>query len=131
MPTFPNNQLQKDKKSTLNTCICAIKCMQLHVKLSSGKHVHVAVHHIKPHIYIYIVKLGYTRVYLFFLFLLQNIFLLRFKQVPTIYVLSKNKKISFFFFNIIFFNFYNFRILYIGHVFVMTTLPSFFQSAYG
>ena len=45
------------------------------------------------------IKVGLTRVYLFFLFLLQNIDcgyslepLRRFLRVPTIYVLSKNKK---------------------------------------
>ena len=41
---------------------------------------------VKP--YFYIVKLGNAGVYLFFLFLLQNIDC----SVPTIYVLSKNKK---------------------------------------
>ena len=44
----------------------------------------------------YIVKLGYAGVYLFFLFLLQNIdcgySLEPPQRVPTIYVLSKNKK---------------------------------------
>ena len=45
---------------------------------TSGKHVHV-------HFKIYKIKLGYTGVYLFFLFLLQNI------DCVTIYVLSKNK----------------------------------------
>ena len=52
----------------------------------------------KPHFYIS--KLGYTGVYLFFLLLIQNIdcgYSLespprRFLLVPTIYVLSKNKK---------------------------------------
>ena len=43
------------------------------------------VYPFKPHFYIE--KLGYAGVYLFFLFLLQNI-----DCVPTIYVLSKNKK---------------------------------------
>ena len=43
----------------------------------------------------YIVKLGYAEVYLFFLFLPQNIDCAsarRFFRVPTIYVLIKNKK---------------------------------------
>ena len=40
---------------------------------------------LEPHFYIE--KLGFAGVYLFFLFLLQNI-----DCVPTIYVLSKNKK---------------------------------------
>ena len=44
----------------------------------------------------HIVKLGYAGVYLFFLFLLQNIHcgysLEPPRRVPTIYVLSKNKK---------------------------------------
>ena len=47
-----------------------------------------------PHFYI--AKLGYAGVYLFFLFLLQNIdcgySLEPPRRVPTIYVLSKNKK---------------------------------------
>ena len=51
---------------------------------------------LKPHFYIS--KLGYAGVYLFFLFLLQNIdcgySLEPPRRVPTIYVLSKNKKNS-------------------------------------
>ena len=43
------------------------------------------VYPLKPHFYI--VKMGYAGVYIFFLFLLQNI-----DCVPTIYVLSKIKK---------------------------------------
>ena len=43
----------------------------------------------EPHVYIG--KLGFAGVYLFFLFLLQNIDC-GYPQLPTIYVLSKNKK---------------------------------------
>ena len=48
-----------------------------------------------PHFYI--AKLGYAGVYQFFLFLLQNIYC-GYSCVPTIYVLSKIRKISKFFF---------------------------------
>ena len=51
------------------------------------------VYPLEPHFYI--AKLGYTGVYLFFLFLLQNIdcgYLLEPPCLPTIYILSKNKK---------------------------------------
>ena len=75
------------------------------------------VYPLEPHFYI--AKLGYAGVYLFFLFLLQNIdcgYSLEF----TIYVLSKNKKnIKMFQLNIfIFYNFKNLCILH-GHVFIM------------
>ena len=46
---------------------------------------------LKPHFYI--VKLGYAGVYLFSLFLLQNIDCGYSLEPPRIYVLSKNKKI--------------------------------------
>ena len=74
-----------------------------------------------PHFYI--ANLGYAGVYLFFLFLLQNIdcgYLL--ELVPTIYVLNKNKKnIKIFLLKI--FNFLSFVKICIlhGHVFVMFT----------
>ena len=60
------------------------------VKFSSGKHVRAMNTPLK-------VKLGYAGVYLFFLFLLQNIdcgYSLEppRRGIPTIYVLSKNKK---------------------------------------
>ena len=61
--------------------------------------------------YFYIVKLGYAGVYLFFLFLLQNIdcgYLL-----PTIYVLGKNKK-NIKFFTLKIFIFYTFKNLCMG-----------------
>ena len=46
---------------------------------------------LKPHFYI--AKLGYAGVYLFFLFLLQNIDCgYSLDSVPTIYVLSKKKE---------------------------------------
>ena len=52
------------------------------------------IYPLKPHFYI--VKLGFAGVYLFFLFFLQNIdcgySLEPPRRVPTIYVLSKNKK---------------------------------------
>ena len=74
---------------------------------------------LKPHFYI--VKLGYAGVYLFLLFLLQNIDCgYSSERVPTIYVLSKNKKnITNFLLKI--FKFYNLKNLYTlhGHVFVM------------
>ena len=72
-----------------------------------------------PHFYL--VKLGYAGVYLFFLFLLQNIdCVYSLEPVPTIYVLSKNKK-NIIFFLLKIFNFYNFKNLCIlhGRVFVM------------
>ena len=47
------------------------------------------VYPLEPHFYI--AQLGYEGVYLFFLFLLQNINC-GFYRVPTIYVLTKNKK---------------------------------------
>ena len=75
------------------------------------------VYPLEPHFYI--AKLGYAGVYLFFLFLLQNIDC----GVPTIYVLSKNKKnIKIFLLKILIF--YNFENLYILHeqVFVMNRL---------
>ena len=69
------------------------------------------VYPLKPHLYT--VKLGCAGVYLFFLFLLQNIDC-GYSLEPTIYVLSKNKK------NIIIFPrkifiFYNFKNLCILH----------------
>ena len=52
------------------------------------------IYPLKPHFHIE--KLGYAGVYLFFLFLLQNVVcgysLEPPQRVPTIYVLSKNKK---------------------------------------
>ena len=48
------------------------------------------VYPLEPHFYI--AKLGYAGVYLFFLFLLQNIDCGYSLEPPTIYVLSKNKK---------------------------------------
>ena len=49
------------------------------------------VYPLEPHFYI--AKLGYAGVYLFFLFLLQNIDCgYSLERIPTIYVLSKNKK---------------------------------------
>ena len=65
----------------LGGCSCAV---------TSGKHVRAMNTPRKPHFYI--VKLGYAGVYLFFLFLLQNIDCGYSLLVPTIYVLSKNKK---------------------------------------
>ena len=68
--------------------------------------------------------MGFAGVYLFFLFLLQNIdcgySLEPPRRVPTIYVLSKNKKIikTFFAENFHFLNFKNLCILH-GQVFVM------------
>ena len=65
----------------------------------SGKHVRVMyVYPLEPHFYIE--KKGFAGVYLFFLFLLQNIDcgyslelgMYKPRHVPTIYVLSKNKK---------------------------------------
>ena len=44
--------------------------VEQHVNLTPGKHVHNE-YPLKPHFYI--VKLGYAGIYLFFLFLLQNI----------------------------------------------------------
>ena len=72
-----------------------------------------------PHFYVE--KLGYAGVYLFFLFLLQNIdcgYSLEPPRVPTIYVLSKNIKN----FLLKFFNFYNLKNLCILHssVFVIS-----------
>ena len=93
---------------------------------------------LKPHFDT--VKLGFAGVYLFFLFLLQNIdcgysleppcrggssiYVLSLKQarsVPTIYVLSKNKK-NIKIFQMKIFKFYNFGKICIshGHVFVMS-----------
>ena len=57
---------------------------------ASGKQVRVTnVHPLTPHFVI--VKLGFTGVYIFFLFLLQNIDC-GYSLVPTINGLSKNKK---------------------------------------
>ena len=73
---------------------------------------------LKPHFYI--VKLGYAGVYLFSYFCSKTETARRFKRVPTIYVLSKNKKnIKHFLLKI--FNFYNLGKIYIldGRVFVM------------
>ena len=96
------------------------------VTLSSRKYVRECIPPI-PHFYIG--KLGYAGVYLFFLFLLQNIdgeYSLEplgeavLKRVPTIYVLSKNKKNNKKFLLKIF-NFYSLQNLCIlhGQVFVM------------
>ena len=41
---------------------------------------------------VYILKLGFTEVYIFFLFLLLKIECGRFYRLPTIYVFSKNMK---------------------------------------
>ena len=62
---------------------------EIHIEfcLSSGKHIHRLI----PNFYI--AKLGYAGVYLFFLFLLQNIDC-GFSLEPTIYVLSKNKNMK-------------------------------------
>ena len=58
------------------------------------------------------VKLGFVGVYLFFLFLLQNIDCGYSLEPPRFYVLSKNKKnIKTFLLKI--FNFYNLRKIYI------------------
>ena len=82
-----------------------------------------------PHFYI--VKLGYAGVYLFFLFLLQNIdcgySLEPPRRVLTIYVLSKNKK-NIKNFLLKFFNFYNLKNLCIlhGRVFVVSMLCDFY-----
>ena len=83
-----------------------------------------------PHFYI--AKLGYVGVYLFFLFLLQNIdcgYSLEppCQCVPTIYVLSRNKKIikKILLKIFIFYNFNNLCILH-GHVFVMSAKNSFY-----
>ena len=48
-----------------------IKCFVKYFIHSSGKHIHVMYTPLEPHFYI--AKLGYAGVYLFFLFLLQNI----------------------------------------------------------
>ena len=77
------------------------------------------VYPLEPHFYV--AKLGYAGVYLVFLFLLQNIDCgYSLEHVPTIYVLSKNKKnIKKFLLKIfIFYNFKNTCILH-GRVFVM------------
>ena len=50
------------------------------------------VHPLTPHFYI--VKLGFTKVFILFLFCSKH----RFQRVPTIYVLTKNKKKSTVFF---------------------------------
>ena len=82
---------------------------------------------LKPHFYI--VKLGFAGVYLFFLFLLQNIdcgYSLEpprrggSNEYPQSMFCSKNKK-NIKFFQLNFFIFYNFKYLFIlhGHVFVM------------
>ena len=55
------------KKLNLNTPKLGLDCL----KKTSGKHVRAMNTPIKPHFYI--VKVGYAGVYLFFLFLLQNI----------------------------------------------------------
>ena len=75
---------------------------------------------LKPHFYI--AKLGFAGVYLFFLFLLQNIGCGYSLEPPhSIYVLSKNKK-NIKNFPLKIFNFYNFKNLCIlhGQVFIMT-----------
>ena len=78
-------------------------------------------HPLKPHFYI--VKLGFTGVFIFLIFALKHRLwvLVRTASLrPTIYVLSKNKKICHIFTskNIIFSTFRNCFILH-GHVFVM------------
>ena len=58
---------------------------------TSGEHVRVMYTLPEPHFYI--VKLGYTEVYLFLLFLIQNrLWVLVRTASPTNYALSKNKK---------------------------------------
>ena len=62
------------------------------VYFCSRKHVHAMNSPLNPN-FINIAKLGYAGVYLFFLFLIQNIDCgYSLERVPTIYVLSKNKK---------------------------------------
>ena len=74
----------------------------------------------KPHFYVFAEE---NVCYFFFLFLTQNI-----ECVPTIYVLSKNKKNITHFLLIFFFNFYNLKTLCTlhGQVFI----PSFLFSTY-
>ena len=86
-----------------------------------------------PHFYIE--KVGFTRVYIFFLFLLQNIdcgysleppHLLR---VPTIYVLSKNKKkYQNFHLKIIIFTAVKYCSILHGHVCVMIICSDFAEN---
>ena len=53
----------------------------------------MSVNCVPPQPHFYIAKPGYAGVYLFFLFLRQNIDCgYSLERVPTIYVLSKNKK---------------------------------------
>ena len=83
----------------------------------------MSVYPLEPHLYI--AKLGFAGVYLFFLFLLQNIdcgYSLEPPRRGLLYDLSKNKKnIEDFLLN--FFNFYNLKNLCIlhGRVFVMNS----------
>ena len=73
-------QLRSTRILRLTLFICLIVCVLVYkFAETSGKRVPEYVYPLKPHFYIE--KLGYAGVYLFFLFLLQ-----------TIYVLSKNKK---------------------------------------
>ena len=91
------------------------------------------IYPLKPHFYIE--KLGFAGVYLFFLFLLQNIdcgySLEAPRRVPTIYVLSKNKK-NIKDFLLKFFNFYNLKNLCIlhGRVFVMRMVWPLWPNSY-
>ena len=72
--------------------------------VSSRKHAYIMLAPLKPHFYI--VKLGFTVVYIIFLISVQKLILWvhvrtassrRFLRVPTIYDLSRNLKISEFF----------------------------------
>ena len=72
-----------------------------------------------PHFYIE--KVGFTRVYIFFLFLLQNIdwAYIAYTRMETFYVLSKNKKnIKHFHLIIIFFTAVKYCNILHGHVFI-------------
>ena len=111
-PKYP--QVQTTKQNDNNSFTLG----KLHIR-----HVHITKtcpcneYPLIPHNYI--AKLGYAGVYLFFLFLLQNIdcgYSLEPPRVPTIYVLSKNKKnIEIFLLKIFIFYFKNPCILH-GHV---------------
>ena len=96
-----------------------MKCVKFVCLLNVTKTCPCNVYPLESHFYI--AKGGYAGVYLFFLFLLQNIDCgYSLEPLPTIYVLSKNKKnIRIFLLKIfIFDNFKNLCILR-GRVFVM------------
>ena len=93
--------------SMARTVCKLIRCFIVLEIKSSGKHDRVMYTHVNPTFMIFYIleKMGFTGLYLIFLFLIQNIHC-GYSLEPTMYVLSKNDNMVIFFFFFFFFFFF-------------------------